>query len=58
MPKGRMEPIMEILKFDLSKKAAPIRLMSCVNNGPVHKRHANDQNTGGTFAPYKAARIP
>ncbi len=49
---------MATLKFDLSKNVAPIRPMSCVNNGPVHKRHANDQSTGGTFLPYKAARIP
>ena len=49
---------MATLKFDLSKNAAPIRPMSCVNNRPVHKRHANDQSTGGTFLPYKAARIP
>ena len=49
---------MATLKFDLTKNAAPIRPMSCVNNRPAYKRHASDQNTGGTFLPYKAARIP
>jgi len=48
---------MQILKFDLSKKGGPFKVMNAVNNGPCHKRHATDQKRSN-FADYKAARIP
>ncbi len=46
-----------IVKFDLSKNAGNFKPMNAVNNGPVHKRHATDQNRSN-LADYKAARIP
>ena len=48
---------MENVKFDLSKKYGKFRAMNAVNNGPVHKRHANDQ-ARSNLEDYKAARIP
>ena len=48
---------MENLKFDLTKTCGKFRPMNAVNNGPIHKRHANDQKRSNLEA-YKAARIP
>ena len=48
---------MESLKFDLTKTHGKFRPMNAVNNGPIHKRHANDQFRSN-FNEYKAARIP
>ena len=48
---------MENLKFDLTKTCGKFRPMNAVNNGPLHKRHANDQKRSNLEA-YKAARIP
>lgn len=52
-----MEFKMENIKFDLSKKYGVFRVMNAVNNGPIHKRHANDQKRSNLEA-FKAARIP
>ncbi|MBE6645191.1 MAG: hypothetical protein E7612_07435 [Ruminococcaceae bacterium] len=48
---------MENIKFDLSKTYGNFRAMNAVNNGPIHKRHANDQSRSN-LEDYKAARIP
>ena len=48
---------MDILKFDLSRKGKAFKVMNAVNNGPCHKRHANDQYKSN-LETYKAARIP
>lgn len=48
---------METIKVDLAKKCAEFRLMNCVGNGPIHKRHAKNQPSSN-FEEYKAARIP
>ena len=48
---------MEKIKFDLSKTYGKFKVMNAVNNGPVHKRHANDQKRSN-FEEFKAARIP
>ena len=48
---------MEKIKFDLTKTYSKFRVMNAVNNGPVHKRHANDQKRSN-LEDYKAARIP
>jgi hypothetical protein len=48
---------MENIKFDLTKKYGNFRVMNAVNNGPIHKRHANDQ-ARSNLEEYKAARIP
>ena len=48
---------MQTINFDLSKKYGKFRPMNAVNNGPVHKRHANDQSRSN-LEDYKAARIP
>lgn len=48
---------MNTLSFDISKKAGTFKPMNAVNNGPCHKRHANDQ-ARSNLATYKAARIP
>ena len=48
---------MNTLTFDLTKKAGVFKPMNAVNNGPCHKRHANDQ-ARSNLATYKAARIP
>lgn len=49
---------MEIIRFDTEKEYGTLGLMNAVNNGPSFKRHANDQNSGGTFGLYRALRIP
>ena len=48
---------MENIKFDLSKRIGKFRPMNAVNNGPVHRRHANDQEMSN-LNHYKAAKIP
>lgn len=48
---------MENIKFDLSKTHGEFKIMNAVNNGPVHKRHAQDQRRSN-FNEYRAARIP
>lgn len=48
---------MDILKFDLSKKYGSFKYMNAVNNGPVYKRHAQDQKRSN-MADYTAAKIP
>ena len=48
---------MEALKFDLSEKLGGFKPMNAVNNGPVHKRHADDQYKSNLDT-YKAAKIP
>ncbi len=48
---------MEILKFDLTKKAGEFKILNATNGGPWHKRHANSQFRSN-FEEYKAARIP
>ena len=48
---------MEVLQFDLSKRAGAFRYMNATNGGPWHKRHANDQYRSN-FEHYKAAKIP
>ncbi|MBQ8526583.1 MAG: hypothetical protein IJ460_07710 [Clostridia bacterium] len=48
---------MDTLKFDLSRNDGSFKIMNAVNNGPCHKRHANDQFRSN-LAEYKAARIP
>ena len=49
---------MDTIRFDTACKYGPLRRMNAVNNGPVFKRHANDQNSGGTLALYSTLRIP
>lgn len=46
-----------VLKFDLTKKGKPFKILNATNGGPLHKRHANDQ-LRDNFENYKAARIP
>ena len=48
---------MECIKFDLKKTYGHFRVMNAVNNGPIHKRHANDQ-ARSNLEDFKAARIP
>lgn len=48
---------MDILQFDLSKTCGAFKPMNAVNNGPCHKRHANDQKRTNLEA-YTAAKIP
>ncbi|MBQ3150820.1 MAG: hypothetical protein IJB86_06210 [Clostridia bacterium] len=48
---------METLKFDLSKESGKFRIMHAVNNGPCHRRHANDQYRSNLDA-FKEAEIP
>lgn len=48
---------MQSLRFDLSKKGGPFKILNATNGGPWHKRHANDQMRSN-FEDYKAARIP
>lgn len=48
---------MESLKFDLSKKSGTFKMMNCVNNGPVCRRHTSSQKRSN-FTTYKEARIP
>ena len=49
---------MEIIRFDTEKEYGTLGLMNAVNNGPSFRRHANDQNSGGTLGLYRALRIP
>ena len=48
---------MENIRFDLSKTYGKFRPMNAVNNGPIHKRHANDQ-ARSNLEDFKAAKIP
>ena len=48
---------MNVIKYDLSENRGKFRIMHAVNNGPVHKRHANDQKRSNLDS-FKAARIP
>ena len=48
---------MYTLNFDISKKYDGFKIMNAVNNGPIHKRHANDQSRSN-LEDYKAAGIP
>ena len=48
---------MQSLRFDLSKKGGPFKILNATNGGPWHKRHATDQMRSN-FEDYKAARIP
>lgn len=48
---------MKTLKFDLKEQGNKIKILNAVNNGPVHKRHANDQFRSN-LEDFKAARIP
>jgi len=48
---------MEILKFDLEKHGGKFKIMNAVNNGPSHKRHAQNQPLSN-LEKYKAAGIP
>ncbi|MBE6768313.1 MAG: hypothetical protein E7549_05305 [Ruminococcaceae bacterium] len=48
---------MDVLRFDLSRQGNAFKPLNAVNNGPCHKRHANDQWLTN-LADYKAARIP
>ena len=48
---------MSVIKYDLSANCGKFRIMHAVNNGPVHKRHANDQKRSNLDS-FKAARIP
>ena len=49
---------METIRFDTEKEYGALRTMNAVNNGPTFKRHASDQNSGGTLGLYRALRIP
>lgn len=51
------EFIMETIKFDLSKKSGPFKIMNATNGGPWHRRHTVDQ-LRSNFEDYKKARIP
>ena len=48
---------MENIRFDLNKPCGKFRPMNAVNNGPIYKRHANDQ-ARSNLEDFKAARIP
>ena len=48
---------MEVLKFDLNKKAGDFQIMNATNGGPWHKRHATDQYRSN-FKDYKAVGFP
>ncbi len=48
---------METLRFDLSRNDGKFKIMHAVNNGPVHKRHANDQ-WSSNMETYKELKIP
>ena len=48
---------MQTIRFDRNKTYGKFRPMNAVNNGPVHKRHANDQSRSN-LQDYKAAKIP
>jgi len=48
---------MDSLRFDPNQTCGTFKVMHAVNNGPCHKRHANDQYRSN-FETFKAARIP
>ena len=48
---------MNTIKFDLTTKEGPFKILNATNGGPWHKRYANDQ-WRTNFEEYKAARIP
>ena len=48
---------MQTVKFDLTQKGIPFKILNATNGGPWHKRHANDQYISN-FETYKAAKIP
>lgn len=48
---------MDVIEFDTLKTYGAFKPMNAVNNGPIHKRHANDQKRGN-LAAFTAARIP
>lgn len=48
---------MENLLFDLTKTYGTFKPMHAVNNGPILKRHVNDQKRSN-FIPFKNAHIP
>lgn len=48
---------MKTIKFDLSEKLGDFKPLNAVNNGPVHKRHADSQNRSN-LEDYKNAKIP
>ena len=48
---------MNTITFDLSQRGGKFKVLNAVNNGPHHRRHANNQFRSN-LAEYKAARIP
>lgn len=48
---------METIKFDLTKRHGGFKRMNAVNNGPVYKRHSNDQ-WRSNLEDFTAAKIP
>lgn len=48
---------MDTIKFDLSKKYGSFKPMNAVNNGPIHKRHTDDQKRSNMDT-FTAAGIP
>lgn len=48
---------MDTLRYNPSNKGGIFKVMNAVNNGPCHKRHADDQFRSN-LETYKAARIP
>ena len=48
---------MNRLHFDLSRNDGKFKMMHAVNNGPIHKRHAKDQNLSNIIS-WTAAKIP
>lgn len=48
---------MEILRFDLTKKAGKFKKLNATNGGPICKRHSDEQYRSN-FETYKEARIP
>lgn len=48
---------MDILRFDIKNRGGKFKIMNAVNNGPQHKRHANNQPLSN-LSKYKAAGIP
>ena len=48
---------MEFVKFDLTRKGKPFKVLNGTNGGPWHKRHTKGQFRTN-FEEYKAAKIP
>lgn len=48
---------METIRFDMADHYGDFKPMNAVNNGPTHKRHANDQKRSNLDT-FTAARIP